>query len=69
MSGKLRINTVADLLNALQSVANEGYNIHAIELATECEHCCNDLTLSAPTLEILRSEDNHSVKLLFRTED
>jgi hypothetical protein len=35
----------------------------------ECEHCCNDLILSAPTLEILRSEDNHSVKLLFRTED
>lgn len=69
MSSKIKINTVADLLNALQGVANEGFNIHAIEVLAECEHCCNDLTLSAPTLEILRSEDNHSVKLLFRTED
>lgn len=69
MSSKIKINTVADLLGALQGVANEGFNIHAIEVLTECEHCCNDLTLSAPTLEILRSEGNHSVKLLFRTEN
>lgn len=69
MSGKLRINTVADLLNALQSVTNEGYNIHAIELATECGNCSSDITMVSPTLEILRSEGNHSIKLLFRTDD
>lgn len=69
MSNKIKINTVADLLGALQDVANEGLNIHAIEVLTECKHCCNDLTLSAPTLEILRSENNRSVKLLFVSED
>ena len=68
MSSKIKINTVADLLGALQGVANEGFNIHAIEVLTECEHCCNDLTLSAPTLEILMSEDGHSIKLLFRND-
>ena len=68
MSSQIKINTVADLLGALQCVANEGFNIHAIEVLTECEHCCNDLTLSAPTLEVLRSEDNHSVKLLFKND-
>lgn len=68
MNSKIKINTVADLLGALQSVANEGFNIHAIEVLTECEHCCNDLTLSVPTLEILMSEDTHSVKLLFRND-
>ena len=69
MNSKIKINTVADLLGALQGVANEGFNIHAIEGLTECEHCCSDITLSAPTLEILMSEDNHSIKLLFRGED
>lgn len=69
MNSKIKINTVADLLGALQGVANEGFNIHAIEVFTECEHCCSDITLSAPTLEILMSEDNHSIKLLFRGED
>ena len=69
MNNKIKINTVADLLGALQGVANEGFNIHAIEVLTECEHCCSDIMLSAPTLEILMSEDNHSVKLLFRGED
>lgn len=68
MNSKIRINTVADLLGALQGVANEGFNIHAIEVLTECEHCCSDIALSAPTLEILMSEDNHSVKLLFRND-
>lgn len=68
MNSKIKINAVADLLGALQSVANEGFNIHVIEVLTECEHCCNDLTLSAPTLEILMSEDTHSVKLLFRND-
>ena len=68
MSNKIKINTVADLLGALQGVANEGFNIHAIEVLTECEHCCNDLILSAPTLEILMSEDGHSIKLLFRND-
>ena len=69
MSNTIKINTVSDLLNVLQSVANEGFNIHSIEVLTECEHCCSDITLSAPTLEILVSEDDHSVKLLFRAED
>ena len=69
MSNKIKINTVSDLLNVLQSVANEGFNIHSIEVLTECEHCCSDIVLSAPTLEILMSEDNHSIKLLFRGED
>ena len=69
MNNKIKINTVADLLGALQGVANEGFNIHAIEVLTECEHCCSDIMLSAPTLEILISEDDHSVKLLFRGED
>ena len=69
MNSKIKINTVADLLGALQGVANEGFNIHAIEVLTECEHCCSDITLSAPTLEILMSEDHHSIKLLFRGED
>lgn len=68
MSSKIKINTVSDLLNVLQSVANEGFNIHSIEVLTECEHCCSDITLSAPTLEILMSEDNHSVKLLFKND-
>lgn len=68
MNNKIKINTVADLLGALQGVANEGFNIHAIEVLTECEHCCSDITLSAPTLEILMSEDNHSIKLLFRND-
>ena len=69
MSSKIKLNTVSDLLNVLQSVANEGFNIHSIEVLTECEHCCSDITLSAPTLEILMSEDNQSIKLLFRGED
>ena len=68
MSNKIKINTVSDLLNVLQSVANEGFNIHSIEVLTECEHCCSDITLSAPTLEILVSEDDHSIKLLFRND-
>ena len=68
MNNKIKINTVADLLGALQGVANEGFNIHAIEVLTECEHCWSDITLSAPTLEILMSEDNHSIKLLFRND-
>ena len=68
MSSKIKLNTVSDLLNVLQSVANEGFNIHSIEVLTECEHCCSDITLSAPTLEILVSEDDHSVKLLFRND-
>ena len=69
MSSKIKLNTVSDLLNMLQSVANEGFNIHSIEVLIECEHCCSDIALSAPTLEILMSEDNHSIKLLFRGED
>lgn len=68
MNSKIKISTVSDLLNVLQSVANEGFNIHSIEVLTECEHCCSDITLSAPTLEILMSEDNHSVKLLFKND-
>jgi hypothetical protein len=66
---KIKINTVADLLGALQGIANEGLNIHAVELLTECGHCSSDVIMVAPTLEILKAEDNHSVKLLFRTED
>ena len=69
MSTKIKINTVSDLLNVLQGVANEGFNIHAIEVLTECEHCCSDIMLSDTTLEILISEADHSVKLLFRGED
>ena len=65
----IKINTVADLLNALQGVANDGFNIHGIELLTECDHCSSDIILDAPTLEILRSEDSHSVKLLFRNDN
>lgn len=68
MSNKIKINTVSDLLNVLQSVANEGFSIHSIEMLTECGHCCSDIVLSAPTLEILMSEDNHSIKLLFRND-
>ena len=68
MNSKIKISTVSDLLNVLQSVANEGFNIHSIEVLTECEHCSSDITLSAPTLEILVSEDNHSIKLLFKND-
>lgn len=68
MSSKVKINTVSGLLNVLQSVANEGFNINSIEVLTECEHCCSDIILSAPTLEILMSEDDHSIKLLFRND-
>lgn len=68
MNNRIKINTVSDLLNVLQSVANEGFNIHSIEVLTECEHCCSDITLSTPTLEILMSEDGHSVKFLFRND-
>ncbi len=61
--------TVADLCSQLQSIAHEGYAIHAIELLVECDKCSSDLVLDNPKLEILKAEDSHSVKLLFRNKD
>ncbi len=61
--------TVADLCSQLQSLAHDGYAIHAIELLTECNCCSSDVILDNPSLEILKSEDNKSVKLLFRNKD
>ena len=57
--------TVTDLCSQLQSLAHEGYAIHAIELLTECDNCTSDIILDNPTLEILKS-DKKTVKLLFR---
>jgi len=57
--------TVTDLCSQLQSLAHEGYAIHAIELLTECDNCTSDITLDNPTLEIIKS-DKKTVKLLFR---
>lgn len=61
--------TVADLCSQLQSIAHDGYAIHAIELLVECDKCSSDITLDNPRLEILKSENSHSVKLLFRNKD
>ena len=58
--------TVAQLCSQLQSLAHDGYAIHAIEILTECDNCASDIVLDNPSLEILKAEDNHSVKLLFR---
>lgn len=60
--------TVAELCGRLQSLANEGYGIHAVELLTECDSCTSDVVVDNPRLEILRS-DKGTVKLLFRNED
>lgn len=57
--------TVTDLCSQLQSLAHEGYAIHAIELLTECDNCTSDITLDNPMLEIIKS-DKKTVKLLFR---
>ena len=61
-----KINTVADLESACQLAANAGLAVHAIEVLTECDHCASDIVLDNPVLEIIKAEDNHSVKLLFR---
>lgn len=58
--------TVAQLCSQLQSLAHDGYAVHAIEIATECDNCTSDIILDNPILEIIKAEDNHSVKLLFR---
>lgn len=58
--------TVVELCNQLQSLAHQGYAIHAVELITECNDCSSEIILDNPSLEILKSEDNHSVKLLFK---
>ncbi len=58
--------TVVELCNQLQNLAHQGYAIHSIELLTECDNCSSDVVLDNPSLEILKSEDNHSVKLLFK---
>lgn len=61
--------TVTELCTMLQGVAHEGYGIHAIELLTECENCTSDIILDNPTLEILKSEDQKTVKLLFKNSE
>lgn len=58
--------TVVELCNQLQNLAHQGYAIHAIELLTECNNCSSDVVLDDPLLEIIKSKDNHSVKLLFK---
>lgn len=60
--------TVTELCSKLQTLAHQGYAIHAIELLTECDSCSSDIVLDNPDLEILESEDNKSVKLLFRNK-
>ena len=61
--------TVVELCSQLQNLAHQGYAIHAVELSTECDNCSSDVILDNPEMEIIKSEDNHSVKLLFRNKD
>lgn len=61
--------TVSELCSKLQTLANEGYAVHAIELLTECDNCTSDIILDNPQIEILKAEDKHTVKLLFRNKD
>ncbi len=63
------IKTIADLESACQLAANAGLAIHAIEVSTECNHCSSDIVLDNPVLEIIKSEDNNSVKLLFKNKN
>lgn len=58
--------TVVELCSQLQNLAHQGYAIHAVELITKGDDCSSEITLDNPSLEILKSEDNHSVKLLFK---
>ena len=60
--------TVVELCNQLQNLAHQGYAIYAVELSTECDNCSSDVVLDNPEMEIIKSEDNHSVKLLFRNK-
>jgi len=57
-----------ELITKLQTYSHDGYAIHAIELVSECEHCCSDTVLDNPVLEILVAEDNKSIKLLFKNK-
>ena len=63
------ITKVADLLEALQELAHDGYNIHGIELFTQCGNCSSDIILESPVLNIIKNEDNHSVRLYFKNEE
>lgn len=58
--------TVADLCSQLQSLAHEGYAIHALEIVTETGDY--KVTLNNPTLEMKVTKD-HTVKLLFRNHN
>lgn len=60
--------TVTDLCSQLQSLAHEGYALHGVELLSECDHCSNDTVLENPVLEIVKSEESHSIKLIFRNK-
>jgi len=60
--------TVQELCGKLQSAAHEGYALHGVELLSECDHCSNDTVLDDPVLEIVKSEESHSVKLIFRNK-
>lgn len=60
--------TVSDLCGQLQSLAHEGYALHGVEILSECDHCSNDAVLDDPVLEIVKSEESHSVKLIFKNK-
>ena len=60
--------TVSDLCVQLQSLAHEGYALHGVELLSKCDHCSNDTILENPVSEIVRSEESHSVKLIFKNK-
>lgn len=57
--------TVANLCSQLQSLAHEGYAIHALEIVTEMGDY--KVTLNNPTLEIKKAD--HSVNLIFKNHN
>lgn len=57
--------TVANLCSQLQSLAHEGYAIHALEIVTETGDY--KVTLNNPTLEIKKTD--HSVNLIFKNHN
>lgn len=57
--------TVANLCSQLQSLAHEGYAIHALEIVTETGDY--RVTLNNPTLEIKKTD--RSVNLIFKNHN
>lgn len=60
--------TVTELCSKLQTLAHQGYAIYAIELHAKCDNCSSNIILDSLELEILESDDDKSVKLLFKNK-